>query len=204
MYRIGLAGGMGSGKSEVAALLEEHGALVVEADAVARDMVAAGTDVLGELVGAFGDGILRDDGSLDRRALAEAAFASERTVAVLNAITHPPLVGELVRRAEELERENPDGLLVIAAALLVQWDVLDLFDTVLVVEAPVETRVERLVAGGFSEADARGRIASQLSDEEMSSAADEVITNDGSLEELRAAVDAFWRSLPIHEGEDQE
>jgi dephospho-CoA kinase len=198
MYRIGLAGGMGSGKSVVASMLAERGAIVVEADSVARELVATDPEVIKGIVGAFGTDVLDVDGELDRRALAREAFASNRSLAALNAITHPPLVGALVRRTEELEREHPDGVLVIDAALLVQWDVLDLFDVVLVVEAPVETRVARLVEGGFAEEDARARIASQLPDEEMRAAADAVIVNDGSLEELERAVDGFWSSLPVH------
>jgi dephospho-CoA kinase len=193
---------MGSGKSEVAALLRERGCRVVEADAVARELVAEGTDVLAAIVDAFGESVLAADGALDRRALAEAAFSSEEGTRVLNSITHPALIREIIRRAEEAERAEPDGVLAVDAALLVQWDVLDLFDVVVVVEAPVETRVARLVAAGFGEDDARLRIASQLPDEEMRAAADVVVRNDGSIEELRRAVDELWRSLPVHEEED--
>lgn len=197
MYRIGLAGGMGSGKSEVARRLRELGAHVIEADAVARDLVSAGGDVLAEVVDAFGESVLDENGELDRRALARVAFASDSALAVLNSITHPPLVGEIVRRAEELERDDPNGVLVVDAALLVQWDVLDMFDSVLIVEAPVELRVQRLSGAGFSEEDARRRIGSQLPDEVLSAAADAVILNDGTLDELRAAVDRYWDSLRL-------
>jgi len=198
MFRIGLAGGMGSGKSVVASMLAARGAHVIEADAVARELVSSDPEVLKSIVGEFGADVLDAEGELDRRALAREAFASERALAVLNAITHPPLVCALVRRAEELEREHPEGVLVIDAALLVQWDVLDLFDAVLVVEAPEDVRVRRLIAGGYSEEDARARIASQLPDEEMRAAADSVIVNDGTMEELERAVDGFWSSLPEH------
>jgi dephospho-CoA kinase len=202
VFRIGLTGGMGSGKSVVAALLRERGCRVVEADAVARELVAEGTAVLAAIVDAFGQSVLAADGGLDRRALAEAAFSSEEGTRVLNSITHPALVGEIIRLAEEAERAEPDGVLAVDAALLVQWDVLDLFDIVVVVEAPVETRVGRLVSAGFGEKDARRRIASQLPDEEMRAAADVVVSNDGSIEELKRAVDELWRSLPVHKEED--
>jgi dephospho-CoA kinase len=193
---------MGSGKSAVAALLRDRGCRVVEADAVARDLVAEGSDVLAAIVDEFGKAVLADDGGLDRRALAEAAFSSEDGTRALNAITHPALVQEIIRRVEEAERAEPGGVLVVDAALLVQWDVLDLFDAVVVVEAPVETRVRRLVAAGFTEGDARKRIASQLSDDTMRAAADAVLVNDGSLEELAIAADELWLSLPIHTKED--
>lgn len=202
VFRIGLTGGMGSGKSAAAALLRERGCRIIEADAVARELVAVGTDVLEAIVDAFGESVLAADGSLDRRALAAEAFSSEERTRVLNAITHPALVREIIRRVEEAERADPDGVLAVDAALLVQWDVLDLFDVVVVVEAPVEARVDRLVAAGFGEEDARLRISSQLPDDEMRAAADLVVVNDDSVEELRRAVDRFWRSLPMHTEED--
>jgi len=196
MFRIGLTGGMGSGKSAVAARLSELGALVIEADAVARDIVAEGTEVFAAIVDAFGESVLDDDGGLDRRALAAAAFSSEERLRALNALTHPALIREIVRRSEELERENPSDVLVVDAALLVQWDVLDLFDVVLVVHAPSDLRVRRLVDVGFAEEDVRRRMQSQLPDDAMLAAADVVVENGGSIEELRAAVDDFWQSLP--------
>lgn len=204
MLRIGLAGGIGSGKSEVAARLSELGADVIEADAVARELVAPGTPLLGELVRQFGDGILRPDGSLDRRALAGIAFASGAALEALNESTRPPLVAEIVRRAEELERKRPGGVMVVDAALLVQWGVLDMFDVVLVVRAPEDVRAARLAAAGLSEEDARARMRSQLDDAEMSAAADVVIDNDGTLEDLRRAVDAFWETLGEEGKEDRQ
>ena len=203
MFRIGLAGGMGSGKSEVAARLSELGALVIEADAVARDIVAVGTEVHDAIRDAFGESVLADDGSLDRRALAAAAFSSEERTGVLNAITHPALIDEIMRRSEGLERQSPSGVLVVDAALLVRWDVLDMFDVVLVVHAPRELRVSRLVEAGFGEEDVRLRMHSQLPDEVMLAAADVVIENGGSIDELRTAVDDFWESLSGISREDE-
>jgi len=203
MFRIGLAGGMGSGKSEVAARLSELGALVIEADAVARDIVAVGTEGHAAIVDAFGESVLTADGSLDRRALAAAAFSSEERTGVLNAITHPALIDEIVQRSERLERRNPQGVLVVDAALLVRWDVLDMFDVVLVIHAPMELRVSRLLEAGFGEEDVRRRMHSQLPDDVMLAAADVVIENGGSIDELRAAVDDFWESLPGNSREDE-
>ena len=202
MYRIGLTGGMGSGKSEVAALLRELGARVVDADVVARELVARGSAVLEAIVDAFGTDVLAPDGSLDRRALAAAAFSSEDRLAALTAITEPALIDEIVRRVEEIERQETRGVLVVDAALLVQWDVLDMFDAVLVVRARAELRTERLVDAGFAGDDVGRRMRSQLPDEAMLAAADTVIENEGTLEELRAVVEEFWKSLKEHTRED--
>ncbi len=202
MFRIGLTGGMGSGKSEVAAMLRELGARVVDADAVARELVAPGSPALDAIVDAFGTTVLAPDGSLDRAALADAAFSSEERLGVLNGITEPALVDEIVRRAEELERRDPGGVLVVDAALLVQWDVLDMFDVVLVVHAPAGLRTRRLIDAGFREDDVGRRMRSQLSDDAMLAAADTVLENQGTLEELRAAVEEFWGALPVHTRED--
>ena len=203
MFRIGLAGGMGSGKSEVAARLSELGALVIEADAVARDVVAEGTEVFAAIVDAFGESVLADDGGLDRGTLAAAAFSSEEATSVLNAITNPALIREIMRRSEGLEKQSPSGVLVVDAALLVQWDVLDMFDVVLLVRAPTELRVRRLVEAGFEEEDVRRRMRSQLPDDVMLAAADVIIENEGSVEELRVAVDDFWESLSVNRREGE-
>lgn len=204
MFRIGLTGGMGSGKSEVAAVLRELGARVVDADAVARELVARGSAVFEAIVDAFGTSVLAPDGSLDRGELAALAFSSEERLAVLNGITEPALIDEIMRRVEELERRHPGGVLVVDAALLVQWDVLDMFDVVLVVHAPGELRTRRLVDAGFGEDDVRRRMRSQLPDDATLAAADKVIDNEGTLEELRAAVEEFWGALPGHVREDTE
>jgi dephospho-CoA kinase len=187
---------MGSGKSEVASRLRELGAHVIEADAVSKELVRAGSDVYRALVESFGESVVSPDGSLDRRALAELAFSDERRTAVLNAITHPALIDELVTRAEAIERAHPDGVLVVDAALLVQWDLLDMFDLVVVVIAPAATRVDRMAAAGYDRRDVERRIASQLPDGVMREAADKVIENTGSLRELRETVDRLWESLP--------
>lgn len=195
MFRIGLAGGIGSGKSEVAARLREHGALVIDADLVARELVSPGSPLLEALVEEFGDVVLNEDGSLDRDGLAAIAFASQPALTRLNETTRPALIAEILRRSEELERERPDGVLVVDAALLVQWGVLDLFDIVLVVRSDEETRVARLVDSGYQEKEARARMRSQLAESELAAAADVIIDNSGTRAELREAVDRFWGTL---------
>ncbi len=196
MYRIGLTGGIGSGKSEVARVLRNLGARVVVADELARELVEPGSPVLSRLVEEFGEGVLLPDGSLDRRGLGALAFASSEALEKLNGITHPPLVDAIIRAIEEIERESGGGVVVVDAALLVKWDIIDLFDEVVVVTTPVEVRVGRLVAGGLPEREARERIAAQAPEQVFVEAADTVIENDGPLEELEARAERFWNSLP--------
>ena len=196
MFRIGLAGGIGSGKSEVAGRLSELGAHVMEADAVAREIVRAGSPTLEAVVEAFGRSVLKEDGSLDRAALAEVAFSSEDGLERLNAITWPPLQAAIIERSERIEREHPGGVLVVDASLLVRWEMLDFFDVVLIVTAPARLRLSRLTASGMSREDATARMRAQLPEEVLTDAADVVIENEGTLEELREKVDRFWSTLP--------
>jgi len=197
MLKIGLTGGIGAGKSEVAAELSRLGAHVIEADALARELVVPGGDVLQALVERFGEGILRGDGALDRAALAERAFGSGEGLRALNEITHPPLIEAIIARAEEIERDDPEGVLVVDAALLVEWDILDLFDVVVVVRSRIEDRVARLGRGGLSRGDAEARIRAQAPEEVLVEASDVVIDNTGTLADLRRAAERLWASFGI-------
>jgi dephospho-CoA kinase len=188
--RIGLTGGIGSGKSAVSRLLAAHGAVVVDADLIAREVVEPGTPGLKAVVEEFGSEVLRADGALDRDRLGAIVFANEATRLRLNAIVHP-LVG--ARSAEIIAAAPPDAVLVHDVPLLVENGLAPNFDLVLVVEAPVEVRVARLVEHRGMTADAvNARIAAQASDDERRAVADVVIHNDGTLDELRARVDEFW------------
>lgn len=189
MLRIGLTGGIGSGKSTVSALLAERGAVIVDADVIAREVVAAGTPGLAAVADAFGGGVLAPDGSLDRPALAAVVFADPEARRRLDGIVHP-----LVRaRAAELAgAASPDAVVVHDIPLLVETGQGGLYDLVLVVEADAETRVARLVRRGMTEDDARARIAAQASDEQRRAVADVVLDNSGTPEELAAQVDRFW------------
>jgi len=193
VVRVGLTGGIGAGKTVVASMLRDLGARVIEADAIARDLVRPGGGVLEALVEEFGRGILRDDGTLDRRRLAETAFARPGRLERLNAITHPPLVEELLGSMEGAE--GGAEVVVVDAALLGDWDILDAFDIVVTVRAPRATRVERLVAGGMSRRDVEARIDAQDSEDEFARQADIVIDNAGSREELSLEVRRLWRRL---------
>lgn len=190
--RVGLTGGVGSGKSTVAQLLADRGAVIIDADAIAREVVEPGTPGFRAVVDAFGDAVVGPDGALDRPALAAVVFADDARRAHLNAIVHP-LVG---RRAAELAATAPrDAVVVYDVPLLVENDLSGGFDVVVVVEADVDTRLARLAARGMAPEDARQRMATQASDEQRRAAADVVIDNNGSRAELAAAVDEVWKRL---------
>ena len=191
--RIGLTGGVGSGKSTVATLLAEHGAVIIDADAIAREVVAVGTPGLAAVVEAFGPGVLASDGSLDRPAVAALVFSDEAKLATLNSIVHP-LVG--ARVAELLEATGPDDVVVNDVPLLVETNPkAEGFDLVLVVETGLQLRLERLAGRGMAEQDARERMARQATDDQRRAVADVVIANNGSLGELRAEVDRAWARI---------
>jgi dephospho-CoA kinase len=189
MLRIGLTGGIGSGKSTVSALLVGKGAVLVDADRLAREVVEPGTPGLAAVTEAFGSGVLTADGALDRPALAAIVFADPQARARLDGIVHP-LVRE--RAAELAAAVPPDAVVVNDVPLLVETGQQGLYDLVLVVEADVETRVARLVRRGLTEADARARIGAQASDEQRRAVADVVLDNSGTTEELAAQVDRLW------------
>jgi len=187
--RAGLTGGVASGKSTVSALLRELGAVVIDADALAREVVAPGTPGLAAVVEEFGPSVLAEDGGLDRARIGALVFADPARRTALEAIVHP-----LVRaRASALEAGAPAGALVVHdIPLLVETGQAGQYDLVLVVQADVETRVARLVRRGMTEDDARARIAAQASDEQRRAVADVVLDNSGTPEELAAQVDRFW------------
>ena len=188
--RIGLTGGIGSGKSAVSRLLAERGAVVIDSDVIAREVVEPGTPGLAAVVAEFGADILRADGTLDRERLGGIVFADEGARRRLNAIVHP-LVG--ARSAEIVGSAPPHAVLVHDIPLLVENGLAANFTLVLVVETPIDLRIERLTRDrGITEEAARARIAAQATDAERHAVADVVIVNDGTLEELRERVADFW------------
>ncbi len=191
MLKVGLTGGAGAGKSTVAARLRELGATVIDADALAREVLAPGSEGLHEVVQEFGAGVLRPDGGLDRAALARIVFADPARRRRLEQITHP----RIAARTSELVAGAPaDGVVVHDVPLLVEKAMAPAYDLVVVVDAPVEQRVRRLVARGLTEDDARARIAAQATRAEREAVADVWLANDGTTEDLRAAVDDLWRT----------
>lgn len=193
MLKVGLTGGIGAGKSEVSRLLVEHGAVLIDADRIAREVVAPGTPGLAAVVEAFGEDVLAEDGSLDRPRLGSIVFADPDRLAVLNSIVHP-LVGARSRELEEAAAE--DAVVVHDVPLLTENGLAPLYDVVVVVDAGPETQLDRLVRlRGMTEADARARMAAQATRETRREIADIVIDNDVPMEELRRRVKDVWDDL---------
>jgi dephospho-CoA kinase len=193
MLRVGLTGGIGSGKSTVSALLVSYGAVLIDADRIAREVVEPGTDGLAAVVAEFGEDILAADGTLDRPELGRIVFADESRLKALNAIVHP-----LVRdRSAELEAAaGPDSVVVQDVPLLAENRLAPLYDLVVVVDTAPETQLDRLVRQrGMPEDDARARMAAQATRDERLAVADLVIANDGPLEALEPQVKKVWEEL---------
>lgn len=196
MIRVGLTGGIASGKSQVSRLLAEHGAFVIDSDVIAREVVAPGTPGLADIVAEFGPVVLTADGALDRTAMGAIVFDDPQARHRLEQIVHP----RVRARAAELEAVATDGgrppqVVVHDIPLLVETGQADRFDIVVVVEADEETQVARLAGRGMSRAEAKARISAQARAEERLAVADHVIRNDGTLADLRAAVNRLWGSL---------
>lgn len=193
MLKVGLTGGIGAGKSEVSRLLVEYGAVLIDADRIAREVVAPGTPGLAAVVEAFGEDVLAADGSLDRPKLGSIVFADPERLAVLNSIVHP-LVGA---RSRELEEAAADDTVVVHdVPLLTENGLAPLYDLVIVVDAGPATQLDRLIRlRGMTEEDARARMAAQATREQRRAIADIVIDNDVPLEELRRRVKDVWEGL---------
>jgi dephospho-CoA kinase len=193
VLRVGLTGGIGSGKSTVSALLASHGAVVIDYDLLAREIVDPGTPALAAIAARFGDAVVAADGSLDRPALGAIVFGDAAALADLNGITHPA-IRELAGRRER--DAGTEAIVVHDNPLLVEMGADTLCDVVLVVDVPVEVQVERLTTTrGMTEEDARARIAAQASREERTGAADLVIDNTGPESELARIVGGVWDKL---------
>jgi dephospho-CoA kinase len=191
--RVGLTGGVASGKSTVSAILDELGAVVIDADRLAREVVAKGTPGLRQVVAAFGPEVLTPDGELDRARVGALVFADEDERRVLEGIVHPLVFERIV----ELEQAAPEGALVVHdIPLLAESGRADTFDAVVVVDAPRELQVERMVRDrGWTVADAEARIAAQATREDRLALATHVIENTGTLEDLRRRVEEVHQQL---------
>jgi dephospho-CoA kinase len=193
MLRVGLTGGIGAGKSEVSRRLAAQGAVVIDADLIAREVVAPGTDGLAEVVAAFGPGILAADGSLDRVKLGEVVFADPGQRAKLNAIVHPR-VGARMRELED--GAGPGAIVVHDVPLIAENNLADSYDLVVVVDVPPRIQLDRLVRlRGMSREQARARIAAQAGREQRLAIAGMVVDNSGSLAELDRQVGDLWAEL---------
>jgi dephospho-CoA kinase len=202
MLVVGLTGGIGSGKSTVAELLRARGATVIDADLLAREVVAPGTPGFRAVVARFGPGVVDPDGGLDRRALAGIVFADPGALADLNAIVHPAVRARIDDRLRELRTTAEAGVVVLEIPLLVESGRSYGAAAVIVVDCPEDVALRRLVVErGMDEGDARRRMAAQLSRPDRLAAADIVIDNSGSPAELAAEVDRVWIALTSPTGD---
>lgn len=192
MLRVGLTGGIGSGKSTVSALLAAHGAVVIDYDVLAREAVEPGSPGLEAIAERFGPGVIADDGTLDRPALAAIVFADPVALAALNAITHPA-IWRLAAAREAAA--GSDAIVVHDNPLLVEMGAAKHCDVVVVVDVPEDVQVARLRDRGMPEDEARARIATQASRQQRTGAADLVIDNTGPLDELALIVGGTWDEL---------
>lgn len=195
MPLIALTGGIASGKSTIAARLAELGAVVVDADALAREVVEPGEPALGAVRDAFGDEVIREDGSLDRPALGRIVFADPQRRHVLNGIVHPAVLHRSHAAFDAAFARDRRAVVVYDVPLIDARGVGE-FERIVVADAPVEVRVERLVRlRGMTEEDARARVAAQLSDEDRRALASDVIDTSGTLEATLKQVDSLWSRL---------
>lgn len=190
---VGLTGGIASGKSMVSRRLAEHGAVVIDADKLAREVVASGSAGLEEIREQFGPGVITEEGSLDRPALGKIVFDDDDARARLNAIIHPRVRAEATRIREAAA---PASVVVEDIPLLVETGQQDRFDVVVVVQAPRQERIRRMVEDrGMVREEAESRISAQATDEQRAAAADILLDNSGSLEDLAVQVDQLWQRL---------
>ena len=200
MLVVGLTGGIGAGKSAAAARFAERGAAVIDVDGIGREVLAPGGRAVSGVIDAFGPGILNDDGHIDRGRVAAEVFGRPERLAALEAVSHPAINAELGSRLQELAYGGEAGVVVLDMAVLAESRLGQLesgqgYTKVVVVEAPVEVRLPRLIERGLTEEQARARMASQATDAQRRALADHVIVNDGSPEDLAAAVDGVWAEL---------
>lgn len=197
MLSLGLTGGIGSGKSTVSAMLEERGATVVDADRIVRALQEPGEPVFEAMVEAFGPSIVAADGTLDRQAVADIVFGDDDALKTLNGIVHPAVGAAIADRLVELA--ETDDVVIMDIPLLVESGRDDMA-AVIVVDVDPDLAVERLVEHrGFSEEDARSRMARQVSREDRLAKADVVIDNSGTLEHLREQIDRLWDRIEAGE-----
>lgn len=193
MVTIGLTGGIASGKTTVTEIMDRHGIKVIQADMIARNVMSRGGEVFEDIVARFGEDILGVDGEIDRQRLAAVVFADENERHLLNNLIHPKVIDVINREIAGLN--GTDGLFVVEAPLLIEADMVGLFDKIVVVAATPELQLDRLLAKGFSEEEALSRIRAQFSNAERYGYADYIILNKGSLINLEVRVEKLINNL---------
>ena len=194
---VALTGGIASGKSTIARRLVEHGAVLVDADALVREVQQPGMPVLEAISAEFGARMLRADGSLDRAALGSRVFGDPDAVRRLNAIVHPAVRMESTRRIQDALAADPEAVVVYDVPLLVEARAADPWELIIVANAPADVRAERLIRlRGMTPEDAAARIASQVSDDARLAIADVVIDTAGTMDDTLRQVDVLWSELP--------
>lgn len=197
MPLLALTGGIAAGKSTIAARLREHGAVIVDADQIVRDVQQPGSPVLAAIAEQFGDEVILADGSLNRAGLGARVFGDGEAIARLNAIVHPAVQAESTARFRAAFDADPDAVVVYDVPLLAESRAHDPWELIIVAHAPAPQRIRRLVElRGMSEQDAAARVASQATDEQRLAIADAVIDTSSSLDETQRQVDELWASLP--------
>jgi len=200
MLHVGLTGNIASGKSSAAMMFAELGAHIIDADAVAHDLLSSGTETCGKIVNAFGTEILGPDGKIDRKALGRIVFSSPDKRLLLNSLIHPGIHAEILRRIFEMEQSCLSGIIVVDAALMVETGNYRMYDCLIVVTCDPSLQIARLVnRDGLNEEEARARISSQMPIEEKLKVADYTIDASGTLRQTRKQVEAIYRDLLIRE-----
>jgi dephospho-CoA kinase len=193
---VGVTGGIASGKSSVCGIFEKLGARVINADVIGREVVELRSGVLPALVDAFGEGILTREGRLDRKKLAGIVFSDEESLARLNRIVHPSLIQDIRAKIETASKEGFCGVIVVDAALIFEWNLVEIFDAIVVVSCSEREQVSRLHERDLLEADeALSRIHSQIPQSDKIARADFHVVNDGTLQDLEEKARSVWREL---------
>ena len=193
MPLLALTGGIAAGKSTISRMLQEHGALIVDADAIVREVQAPGSPVLDEIAEAFGRAMILPDGSLDRAALGSRVFGDPEALGRLNAIVHPAVHTRSVERMQDALVTAPGTVVIYDVPLLVEARLEDPWELIVLADAPAAVRERRLVTDrGMTEADAAARVASQVSDERRRAIADVIIDTTGTMADTQRQVDELW------------
>lgn len=196
MPLLALTGGIAAGKSTISRMLQEHGALIVDADAIVREVQAPGSPVLDEIADAFGREMIDADGALDRAALGSRVFGDAEALARLNAIVHPAVHTRSMQRIEDALASGPNTVVIYDVPLLLEARLDDPWELIVVADAPAAVRAQRLVTErGHSESDAAARVASQASDEARRAIADVIIDTTGTMADTQRQVDELWARI---------